>query len=190
MRFTTFLVSGALAAVAIAQSTTTTANAPDSSAQACLNQCKSGDVTCQAHCITVPSPDSQNIENTHKCVAACPQGKGSPAETEKYSNCIQDCIKQNYYVTGEGTPNATGGSGGNGGSGSGSPSGTAATATGSGASPTKSSSNSGSGSGSKTSSSGTQTGTGAATTSTGAAAGFAIGSSGAFVGAVAALLAL
>jgi len=218
MRFTILLVSGALAAVAVAQSATTSANAPESSVHTCLNNCKGGDVNCQAHCITVPSPNTQNIENTDKCVAACPQGNGSPAETDKYSACVQSCIKQNYYVSSEGTPNATGGSGGSGsgsgvdtmvtptgtgaspsgtGSGSGSGSGSSAdivaTPTGTGASPSGTGSGSGSGGSKATGSgyaSGTQTSASASATKTGAAAGLTVGSSGAFVGALAALLAL
>lgn len=61
MRFTTFLVSGALAAVAVAQSgtssaapsATTSASAPESPADKCLKACAAGDVNCKAHCITV-----------------------------------------------------------------------------------------------------------------------------------------
>ncbi|KAF5125482.1 hypothetical protein E5D57_010170 [Metarhizium anisopliae] len=207
MRFTTFLVSGALAAVAVAQSgtpsaappATTSASAPESPADRCLKACAASDVNCKAHCITVPSPNEQNIENTNKCVAACPKGDGSPEQSQKYSDCSQKCIKDNYYASSEGTPNPTGSAGNNGNNGSngssasGSDAAPTATGTGAGASPSGTASGTGS-SGSQTtgsgSASGTQTGTGASATKTGAAAGLTLGSSGAFVGALAALLAL
>lgn len=145
----------------------------------------------------VPSPNEQNVENTTKCVADCPQGDGSPAQTDKYTACLNKCIADNFYVSSEGTPNPTGGAGNNGNNGSNgssaSGSDAAPTATGTGASPSGTASRTGS-SGSQTtgsgSASGTQTGTGASATKTGAAAGLTVGSSGAFVGALAALLAL
>ncbi|KAG8420011.1 hypothetical protein J3458_004829 [Metarhizium acridum] len=198
MRFTTFLVSGALAAVAVAQSATTSASVAESSAEACLKNCPESDVKCRAHCIPVPSPNDQNVANTDACIRKCNQGDGSAEQSKAYGECKKACEEKYYYVSSEGTPQATGGTGNNGNSG-GSASGSdasptaTATATGTGASPSRSASGTGS-SGSRTtgsgSASGTQTGTGASATKTGAAAGLTIGSSGAFVGALAALLAL
>lgn len=147
----------------------------------------------------VPSPNEQNVANTTKCVADCPQGDGSQAQTDRYGACVNKCIADNFYVSSEGTPNPTGGAGNNGNNGSngssasGSDAAPTATGTGTGASPSGTASRTGS-SGSQTtgsgSASGTQTGTGASATKTGAAAGLTVGSSGAFVGALAALLAL
>lgn len=147
----------------------------------------------------VPSPNEQNVQNTNKCVADCPQGDGTPAQTDKYSACVNKCISDNFYASSEGTPNPTGSPGNNGNNGSngssasGSDATPTATATGAGTSPSGTASGTGS-SGSQTtgsgSASGTQTGTGASATKTGAAAGLTLGSSGAFVGALAALLAL
>lgn len=144
----------------------------------------------------VPSPNEQNVQNTTKCVADCPQGDGSQAQTDKYSACVNKCISDNFYASSEGTPNPTGSPGNNGNNGSsasGSDAAPTATGTGAGASPSGTASGTGS-SGSQTtgsgSASGTQTGTGASATKTGAAAGLTVGSSGAFVGALAALLAL
>lgn len=68
MRFATFIVVGACALFANAQSTdsatSTTATAAStvsltpaqSSAAACLNACDAGDVDCQAKCIAVSCP--------------------------------------------------------------------------------------------------------------------------------------
>lgn len=52
MRFSLAIVSG-LAAIASAQSTTSSADPAASSEVACLKKCRVGDVDCQAHCITV-----------------------------------------------------------------------------------------------------------------------------------------
>ncbi|GAO13990.1 hypothetical protein UVI_02035430 [Ustilaginoidea virens] len=183
MRFSVALVSG-LAAVVSAQSSTSSADPAIAAAAACLEKCARGDVNCQSHCITVPSPNEQQVIETNECVAACPQGNGSPADTQKYADCSKACIKKHFYVSSEGTPEATGGSNNNG-----------AAATG--ASPSNSGSGSGSDSSSPTAASktsgsgtGTATGTTAAATTTNAAPGLTFGSSGAFVGAVVALLAL
>lgn len=59
----------------------------------------------------VPSPDEKNINATTECVAACPKGKGSASDTEKYSVCLQDCIANNYWKTIDGTPQETGDAG-------------------------------------------------------------------------------
>ncbi|QUC17689.1 uncharacterized protein UV8b_01930 [Ustilaginoidea virens] len=209
MRFSVALVSG-LAAVVSAQSSTSSADPAIASAAACLEKCARGDVNCQSHCITVPSPNEEQVIETTKCVAACPQGNGSPADTQKYADCSNACIKKHFYVSSEGTPEATGGSNNNGGSGAASSSAASAAASASasasaaassaaatGASPSNSGSGSGSDSSSPTAASktsgsgtGTATGTAAAATTTNAAPGLTFGSSGAFVGAVVALLAL
>ncbi|QPH00785.1 hypothetical protein C2857_004758 [Epichloe festucae Fl1] len=209
MRFAVALVSGLAAAVS-AQTNSVAADPATASAAACLKKCAVGDVNCQSHCITVPNPNEQQVNDTTKCAAACPQGKGSPEETQKYSDCVQGCISKHYYVSSEGTPQATGGSGGNGGDSNSNtsaapPSAASATATGGATSTASASSGSGSGSGSQTSSSGadagasqttgsnsgSKTSTGAAATSTNAAPGMMpFGATGALVGAFAALLAL
>ncbi|KAI1214052.1 uncharacterized protein F4807DRAFT_112372 [Annulohypoxylon truncatum] len=88
-----------------------------SSAQAaitdCLKACSADDVNCQAKCIAVPSPDTQNVNKTTDCVAACPQGNGTATDNLNYANCVNECIAQYYYTT-TGTPNlasSTGASG-------------------------------------------------------------------------------
>ncbi|KAK2002268.1 hypothetical protein LX36DRAFT_652484 [Colletotrichum falcatum] len=158
MRFTSIIVAGTLAILASAQSTTSTAASAASSEQAaianCLKACPATDVGCQSKCISVPNPDESQVNKTTACVAACPQGDGSPEQTQKYADCSQKCISDYFYSSG-GTPAATAGSG----SGSGSAA-TAATATGSAAAAT------GSGSASRTSGATGASGTEAAASGT------------------------
>ncbi|UNI14843.1 hypothetical protein JDV02_001432 [Purpureocillium takamizusanense] len=201
MRFATVILSGALALVASAQSdTTATAATPtqsispaQSSAAACLAACKPGDVDCQSHCITVPSPDKDQVNATNKCVANCPQGNGTKAETDKYTECTQKCIKDNYYVSSVGTPKATGGSGGSGSDNNGgsSSSGSDASQTSGGSGGSGGSSASGTGATATRSggASGTNTASGGSSTSTGLAP-MLTAAPAAVVGLVAAVLAL
>ncbi|KAJ3502485.1 hypothetical protein NM208_g16718 [Fusarium decemcellulare] len=104
MRFTSVFVAGAFAAFASAQSATVSLSPAQQSQADCIEACDAGDVKCQSYCITVPSPDEKNINATTECVAACPKGKGSAADTEKYSVCLQGCISDNYWKTIDGTP--------------------------------------------------------------------------------------
>ncbi|KAG6037883.1 hypothetical protein E4U40_002095 [Claviceps sp. LM458 group G5] len=110
MRFAVAVVSG-LAAVVSAQ-TPVSADPATASAAACLKKCAVGDVNCQSHCITVPSPNEQQVNDTTKCAAACPQGSGSPEETQKYADCVQGCISKHYFDKSGGTPQPTGGNSG------------------------------------------------------------------------------
>lgn len=109
MRFTTALLAGALAAIASAQSGSATLNPVQASQAACLDDCEDGDVKCQSYCITVPSPNEDQVNDTTECAANCDQGDGSASDTEKFSVCVQKCISDNYWKTEEGTPRATGG---------------------------------------------------------------------------------
>ncbi|KAG6044195.1 hypothetical protein E4U39_003605 [Claviceps sp. Clav50 group G5] len=129
MRFAVAVVSG-LAAVVSAQ-TPVSADPATASAAACLKKCAVGDVNCQSHCITVPSPNEQQVNDTTKCAAACPQGSGSPEETQKYADCVQGCISKHYFDKSGGTPQPTGG---NSGSSSGSGSSSSGSSSGAGAS--------------------------------------------------------
>ncbi|KAI0379724.1 hypothetical protein F5Y04DRAFT_259008 [Hypomontagnella monticulosa] len=71
---------------------------------ACINACAPDDVNCQAKCISVPSPDTQNVNQTTQCVAECPQGNGTATDNLNYADCVSKCIGQYYYTT-SGTPN-------------------------------------------------------------------------------------
>ncbi|KAI0882711.1 uncharacterized protein GGS22DRAFT_190692 [Annulohypoxylon maeteangense] len=119
----TSAASGASSTVAASTSvdvgslTSVSIDPAQSSAQAaitdCLKACSAEDVNCQAKCIAVPSPDTQNVNKTTECVAACPQGNGTATDNLNYANCVNDCIAQYYYTT-TGTPNlasSTGASG-------------------------------------------------------------------------------
>ncbi|KAF9761574.1 hypothetical protein IL306_003779 [Fusarium sp. DS 682] len=94
--------------MAAAQSKTASVSPAQQSQLDCLDACDPGDVKCQSYCITVPSPNDKNINATTECVAACPKGKGSASDTEKYSVCLQNCISDNYWKTVDGTPRETG----------------------------------------------------------------------------------
>ncbi|GKU10477.1 unnamed protein product [Fusarium langsethiae] len=107
MRFTSILAAGAFATMAAAQSKTVSMDPAQQSQMDCLDACEAGDVKCQSYCITVPSPDEKNIEETTKCVAACPKGKGSEADTQKYTACMNECIADNYWKSVDGTPRGT-----------------------------------------------------------------------------------
>jgi cobalamin biosynthesis Mg chelatase CobN len=107
MRFTSILAAGAFATMAAAQSKTASMSPAQQSQMDCLDECEAGDVKCQSYCITVPSPNEDDINKTTECVAACPKGKGSEADTEKYSACLQDCIADNYWKSVDGTPRGT-----------------------------------------------------------------------------------
>ncbi|KAM0260368.1 hypothetical protein ACHAQJ_002769 [Trichoderma viride] len=187
-------------AAAESGSSTVAADPAQASQAACLKACKAGDVNCQAHCIGVPSPDESQVNQTTACVAKCPQGNGSAAETQVYSQCVDKCINASYFVTSEGTPSPTGAAGGNNAANSNSDSSATPTDT-SGSSQTDASETTGTDTGAaptgsstststkSSSSSGTKTGSAAATSSTGAAPALVV-SGGAIVGVVAALLAL
>ncbi|KAL6832741.1 hypothetical protein V8C40DRAFT_144140 [Trichoderma camerunense] len=197
MRFTVVL-SGlfAVLAAAASESGSPTSAAPASSVSLdpaqqsqynCIHACKAGDVNCQAHCIAVPSPDQSQVNATTACVAKCPQGDGSPSQTNTYKLCVNKCISDHYFVTSEGTPSQTGAAGDHAASNTGTD--TAAAPTGSSGSDSGSSS-SGNSSGTGTrSGSATRTGA-AATSSTTNAAPAIIASGGALAGVIAALLAL
>ncbi|ORY66340.1 uncharacterized protein BCR38DRAFT_338969 [Pseudomassariella vexata] len=119
MRFTSIIVAGIFALSATAQSTTgetsvsstTTSAVPTNSVQAaidnCLKACESGDVNCQAKCITVPSPDNAAANATTECVANCDQGSGSAADNTAYGSCVDGCIAQYFYSTTGGASAAT-----------------------------------------------------------------------------------
>jgi cobalamin biosynthesis Mg chelatase CobN len=107
MRFTSIFVAGAFATMAAAQSKTVSMDPAQQSQMDCLGECDDGDVKCQSYCISVPSPNEDNINKTTECVAACPKGKGSESDTAKYSKCLEGCIADNYWKSVDGTPRGT-----------------------------------------------------------------------------------
>ncbi|KKA26388.1 hypothetical protein TD95_001378 [Thielaviopsis punctulata] len=185
MRYSTAIAI--FAAAVSAQSTTTSSAAAAStsgltSAEVkCLSKCGDTDMTCRAACVPVPNPNAAQANATNNCIADCPQGNGTVAETNKYIECKLACINEYYYNTESGTPTSTGKAG----SGS-SATGSAASATGTG-----SSSKTGSKTGSAASSTGTDSADASSQTSaTSGATAIALSSGMALFGAVAAILAL
>ncbi|KAI8719093.1 hypothetical protein NCS52_00689700 [Fusarium sp. LHS14.1] len=111
MRFTSVFVAGAFAVMASAQSATVSVSPAQQSQLDCLEACDAGDVKCQSYCITVPSPNEKQVNATNECVANCPKGKGSEADTQKYAACLEECVSDNYWKTVDGTPRETAASG-------------------------------------------------------------------------------
>lgn len=85
---------------------------------------------CIAKCYKVPCPSDSQANDTNSCVAACPQGTGSPADTKKYADCEQSCYSSHFFPADGSSTSETAS--------------TAATATGHSATETTSSSESGS----------------------------------------------
>lgn len=54
------------------------------------------------------SPTKEDIANTTKCVAACPQGDGSTADSEKYKACQSACIDSKFSPSPSDGDNASG----------------------------------------------------------------------------------
>ncbi|KAM0463873.1 hypothetical protein ACHAO4_000597 [Trichoderma viride] len=195
MRFSV-LLSGLFAVVAVAESTS---SAPPTSASlspaqasqaACFKACAEGDVNCQAHCVAVPSPDRGQVNATTQCVAACPQGKGTAADNKAYGDCVQGCIGKNYFASSQGTPEATGAAGGSNAQNSNTDTAAAPTGTGSSTGTETGPAPTGSSASKSSNASSSKTGSAAAQSSTHNAAPAIIASGGAFVGVVAALLAM
>jgi len=178
MRFTSVFVAGAFAVMASAQSATVSVSPAQQSQLDCLDACDAGDVKCQSYCITVPSPNEKQVNATNECVANCPKGKGSEADTQKYAACLEQCVSDNYWKTVDGTPRETAASGSSNDEDSSSKAaGSKATATGTDATAAASASASGSDSedsasetASDSEASGTASGTAASSTETGNAA--------------------
>ena len=55
---------------------------------------------CVADCYKVPCPSESQANDTNSCVAACPQGTGTPADTKKYTECQQNCFNSHFLATG------------------------------------------------------------------------------------------
>ncbi|KAK4193530.1 hypothetical protein QBC35DRAFT_469188 [Podospora australis] len=121
MRVTSLLITGLFALAANAQSNTPApsssptidpATAAANSQQAeiikCINACEAGDVNCTSKCISVPNPNEKAVEETNKCVNACPKGNGTEADNLNYANCRDGCIGKYYWApTASGVPGAS-----------------------------------------------------------------------------------
>lgn len=117
MKFTTVLFSVALIASATAQTTTTTSSAPVNTNSSygpavdkCLATCKPENkdyVSCAATCLGNPNPTPEQVNETTKCAAACPQGNGTQAETEAYGKCQRACTVKYFLPSPDSVPDAT-----------------------------------------------------------------------------------
>ncbi|KAE8358909.1 hypothetical protein BDV27DRAFT_61097 [Aspergillus caelatus] len=131
--------------------------------QSCAKKCDQTDLCCIAGCFQVPCPNDSQANDTNTCVAACPQGSGTPSDTERYAACQSSCYSSHFFPI-----TATGNSGAS--KTSASDSDATTTGTGKDSSSTGSSESSGSrSSGSKSSGTGTSTGSAASGTETNAA---------------------
>ncbi|PYI00922.1 hypothetical protein BO78DRAFT_328898 [Aspergillus sclerotiicarbonarius CBS 121057] len=160
MKFNSTLVLSSLLALAVAQdasstsssSTTTVSLSPQAS---CATKCADTDTCCIAQCYEVPCPNDAQANDTTSCVAACPQGSGTPSDQKSYASCQNSCYSSYFFPA-----SATGSSGSSATKASSNDAST--TKSGSSSSSTGSSSNSKSGS----SGSGTSTATGSHASST------------------------
>ncbi|KAF2468266.1 uncharacterized protein BDR25DRAFT_344539 [Lindgomyces ingoldianus] len=168
MKYSAIIVALAAGAFAIPQASTITSAPPTAASAAltpqvsCALACPASDVTCQAACLGNARPNESQVIETNNCAAKCDQGDGTPAATEKYSQCVQACIAS-YFPSSQtlAAPAA--------GSNAPSAASNAASATGAAASGSAGASNVASGTGAKPTGSSTASGAAASSSSTGAA---------------------
>jgi len=88
-----------LLAIAVTDSTTSqqSASVSLSPEASCEAKCDPKDTCCRANCAKVPCPNNQMANQTTACVAGCPQGNGSVADTANYSKCIQSCYSSLFF---------------------------------------------------------------------------------------------
>ncbi|KAA8643570.1 hypothetical protein EYZ11_003195 [Aspergillus tanneri] len=89
-----------LLGLAVAQSSTSGPPAASTSLTAqesCAKRCDDKDLCCKAQCYKVPCPSDSQANDTISCVAACPQGTGSPSDTEKYASCQSSCYSSHFF---------------------------------------------------------------------------------------------
>ncbi|GFF40601.1 hypothetical protein IFM61606_05592 [Aspergillus udagawae] len=100
MKFNNIIAVSSLLVLATAQSTTssaastTTSQSPEVS---CAAKCAATDICCVAGCFKVPCPSDQQANDTVSCVAACPQGSGTPSDTDKYAACQSSCYSSHFF---------------------------------------------------------------------------------------------
>ncbi|GIK02183.1 hypothetical protein Aspvir_006228 [Aspergillus viridinutans] len=100
MKFNNIIAVSSLLVLATAQSTTTSASSTTASLSpeaSCAAKCSSSDICCIAGCFHVPCPSDQQANDTVSCVAACPQGSGTPSDTDKYASCQSSCYSSHFF---------------------------------------------------------------------------------------------
>merc|ERR1712000_200492 len=103
MRFFTTVATFGLAALALAQDSTSESAASSATSasltpeQRCLADCSETDICCQAACVNVPCPNEQAVNETTACAGACTQGNGTEEETAAYASCQASCISASFF---------------------------------------------------------------------------------------------
>ncbi|PLB45171.1 hypothetical protein P170DRAFT_274320 [Aspergillus steynii IBT 23096] len=91
----------ALLGLAVAQSSTSTGEASATTSlspeASCAKKCSDNDLCCVASCYKVPCPSDSQANDTVSCVAACPQGTGSPSDTDRYAKCQSSCYSSHFF---------------------------------------------------------------------------------------------
>ena len=55
------------------------------------------DRCCVAGCYKVPCPSEDQANDTNDCVAQCPQGTGTPEDTQAYISCQNACFTSHFF---------------------------------------------------------------------------------------------
>ena len=98
MKYSVILAGAFVSAVwAIPQATQTSVSL--SPQATCLAKCPVTDLNCQALCVGSAHPNEEQVNKTTQCAEKCDQGDGSPEDTQKYSDCVQKCIANNFPTT-------------------------------------------------------------------------------------------
>lgn len=104
MKFTYAAICATLVVCAAAQTSSAPApvqTTPPTKTELCLKTCDgkpAGELDdCRAQCMGNPHPTEEQVNQNTKCVADCPQGKGSPEDTKKYTDCVNGCVTK-YFM--------------------------------------------------------------------------------------------
>ncbi|KGO76268.1 hypothetical protein PITC_036940 [Penicillium italicum] len=98
MKFSILALSALLAFAAAADTTTMNPSTITTTPEIeCAKSCEATDICCTAKCYHVPCPNDNQVNDTNKCVSACPQGTGSPADTQRYAECEQSCYNSHFW---------------------------------------------------------------------------------------------
>ncbi|KAJ5207442.1 hypothetical protein N7491_001928 [Penicillium cf. griseofulvum] len=98
MKFSILALSALVACAIAADTTTANSSTVTLTPEAeCAKSCEATDICCTAKCYKVPCPSDNQANDTNECVAACPQGNGSPADTQKYTDCEQSCYRSHFW---------------------------------------------------------------------------------------------
>ncbi|KAJ5365450.1 hypothetical protein N7517_008336 [Penicillium concentricum] len=98
MKFSILALSTLLAFAAAADTTTANPSTITTTPEAeCAKSCEATDICCTAKCYKVPCPSDNQANDTNDCVSSCPQGTGSPADTQKYADCEQSCYSSHFW---------------------------------------------------------------------------------------------